>query len=142
MDVRWGDNHGGYGEHYWDYNHGGQQDGDSKESQQAPRYAAYEEGFKGPPAYAVEFAQRGKREQGLLKDVEFINDNAKSLILDGNAQKHGGNYRSADDYRGKREQQINGEDLVFKSDSGTLFDKRTGQQYELRPIYSDKDFQF
>ncbi|XP_052132532.1 POU domain, class 3, transcription factor 2-like isoform X2 [Frankliniella occidentalis] len=25
--VRWGDKHGGYGEHYWDYNHGGHHDG-------------------------------------------------------------------------------------------------------------------
>ncbi|KAJ1522925.1 hypothetical protein ONE63_002064 [Megalurothrips usitatus] len=26
--VRWGDKHGGYGEHYWDYNHGGHHGGD------------------------------------------------------------------------------------------------------------------
>jgi hypothetical protein len=23
FQVRWGDKHGGYGEHYWDYNHAG-----------------------------------------------------------------------------------------------------------------------
>ncbi|KAJ8915104.1 hypothetical protein NQ315_000356 [Exocentrus adspersus] len=186
--VRWGDKDGGYGEHYWDYNHGGH-DGDHhhheeeetkhepqyaapqvqpqqaehrvQESRQAPAYAAsgvkpqqaryrqesrqspvyaapqakYRQESKVVPAYAVANNQRGKRE-GLLGDVEFINDNARSLILDGNAQKHGGNYRRADDYRGKREQHvINEEDLVFESDKGTFLDRKTGIEYELRPIY-------
>ena len=26
MQVRWGDKHGGYGEHYWEYNHGPKHD--------------------------------------------------------------------------------------------------------------------
>ncbi|XP_034238260.1 uncharacterized protein LOC117643451 [Thrips palmi] len=35
--VRWGDKHGGYGEHYWDYNHGGHHgDGDGGGEGSAP----------------------------------------------------------------------------------------------------------
>ncbi len=46
MQVRWGDKHGGYGEHYWEYNHGPsyKHDGYGKEpsykEEKAPSYPA------------------------------------------------------------------------------------------------------
>ncbi|XP_063218556.1 uncharacterized protein LOC134528821 [Bacillus rossius redtenbacheri] len=41
--ARWGDKHGGYGEHYWDYNHAGHgddhgEDGDGGYSEHVPSY--------------------------------------------------------------------------------------------------------
>ncbi|XP_018570833.1 uncharacterized protein LOC108910635 isoform X2 [Anoplophora glabripennis] len=149
--VRWGDKNGGYGEHYYDYNHDGQQEKvEAKPTKKKPHYEVREPEINQPnyitygqerqesvvaPTYVRANNHRGKREQGLLKDVEFINDNARSLILDGNSQQHGGNYRRADDYRGKREHVINEEDLVFESDKGTFLDRKTGIEYELRPVY-------
>ena len=46
LQVRWGDKHGGYGEHYWEYNHGPsyKHDGYGKEpsykEEKAPSYPA------------------------------------------------------------------------------------------------------
>lgn len=140
--MRWGDKNGGYGEHYYDYNHDGhKKDGEGKQTENQPRHITQEqqatqESVLAPAYTPSEGTQRGKREQGLLGDVEFINDRARSLILDGNSQKHGGNYRRADDYRGKREQHVvNEEDLVFESDKGTFLDRKTGVEYELKPVY-------
>lgn len=106
--VRWGDKHGGYGEHHWDYNHAGHHDDHGEESQQQPEYAAYEE-TKQVPNYQLQAsqknakyvaapggAQRSKRQPevaDLNDDVEFINDRARSLIVSGITGKHGGNYR-------------------------------------------------
>lgn len=38
--MRWGDKHGGYGEHYWDFNHAGHDhdDGHHDESQKQEQY--------------------------------------------------------------------------------------------------------
>ncbi|KAG5898515.1 hypothetical protein JTB14_038468 [Gonioctena quinquepunctata] len=135
--VRWGDKHGGYGEHYWDYNHAGHgHDGDGDESQHNEEYAAYEDESQNVPVLShLESSQREKRHPEPLKDVEFINDRAKSLILEGNGQKHGGNYRKADDYRGKREQQKEfGKSLIFDTNLGLIVDQDTGTQYNLSPI--------
>lgn len=41
--MRWGDKHGGYGEHYWDYNHAGHDGHDGEESQHDEHYAKYDE---------------------------------------------------------------------------------------------------
>lgn len=76
--VRWGDKHGGYGEHYWDYNHAGHgHDGDGEESQQQEEYAAYEDESQNLPVVASADIQREKRQQGISKDVEFVNDRAR-----------------------------------------------------------------
>lgn len=43
LQVRWGDKHGGYGEHYWDYNHAGDDhDGEGGESQAVEEFESYE----------------------------------------------------------------------------------------------------
>ncbi|CAG9812652.1 unnamed protein product [Phaedon cochleariae] len=135
--VRWGDKHGGYGEHYWDYNHAGHDnDGDGEGSHQNAEYAEYEEESKIVPI-EIERNQRGKRQQELLKDVEFIDDKARSLILESDGvQKHGGNYRRGKDYRRKREQKQRsfGEGLVFDADLGVIIDEKTGVRYNLSPI--------
>lgn len=42
--MRWGDKHGGYGEHYWDFNHAGHGDNDGHhhdESQNQEQFAHY-----------------------------------------------------------------------------------------------------
>lgn len=129
--MRWGDKDGGYGEHYYDYNHDGQQQGgEGKQTQHQPRYVTYGQQAGQESVLTPDYAaQRGKREQGLLKDVEFISDKARSLILDGNTQKHGGNYRRADDYRGKREQHAGNDEDPFESDKGSYLDGR-GDEYE------------
>lgn len=89
---------------------------------------------------------RNKREPGPSDDVEFISDRARSLILNGKAQKHGGNYRAVNDYRGKREQTTGriraqpqsprtfGESLTFDADQGLVVDEETGVRYQLNPI--------
>lgn len=134
--VRWGDKHGGYGEHYWDYNHHGHGDGDGEESQHNSEYANYEDESKVDPILSsLDTAHRGKRQPSVPQDVEFINDRAKSLILDGRAQKHGGNYRRANDFRGKREQRKKfGESLIFDPDQKVVVDQETGRRYELNPV--------
>ncbi|KAL3273773.1 hypothetical protein HHI36_015200 [Cryptolaemus montrouzieri] len=137
--VRWGDKHGGYGEHYWDYNHAGHGGHDGEESNQNAQYAAYEEEETAPvPAYTDN--ARGKREQ-IDSDVEFISPKARSLVLSGVTGKHGGNYKSEQDYeRGKREQKkkrvksINGDYLLYKPDSGRVVDQKSGITYELKPV--------
>ncbi|XP_072394850.1 uncharacterized protein [Diabrotica undecimpunctata] len=143
--VRWGDKHGGYGEHYWDYNHAGHgHDGEGDESQQNEEYAEYEDESKNEPIISsLSENQRGKREPALLDDVEFINDKARSLSLDRNSQRHGGNYRAVNDNRGKREQSREksrrvsknfGESLVFDADEGIVLDEETGLRYQLSPL--------
>ncbi|XP_063916342.1 uncharacterized protein LOC135132248 isoform X2 [Zophobas morio] len=130
--VRWGDKHGGYGEHYWDYNHAGHGgDGGGEESQQKEEYVAYEESQQKP-----NYLPRGKRQPSLAGDVEFINGKAKSLVLSGLTGKHGGNYKSERDYeRGKREHgKLNGEDLVYDQKLGLIVDQKSGIAYELKPI--------
>ncbi|XP_056636934.1 uncharacterized protein LOC130445368 isoform X2 [Diorhabda sublineata] len=142
--VRWGDKHGGYGEHYWDYNHAGHDhDGEGDESRQNSEYAEYEE-TKHVPVISSPQQQtsRDKREPTPSNDVEFINDKARSLILDGNVKKHGGNYKAVNDNRGKREQnRINkrtptnfGQALVFNADEGVVIDEQTGLRYQLSPF--------
>ncbi|XP_057653647.1 uncharacterized protein LOC130892306 isoform X1 [Diorhabda carinulata] len=142
--VRWGDKHGGYGEHYWDYNHAGHNhDGEGDESRQNSEYAEYEE-TKHVPVISSPQQQtsRDKREPTPSNDVEFINDKARSLILDGNVKKHGGNYKAVNDNRGKREQnRVNkrtptnfGQALVFNADEGVVIDEQTGLRYQLSPF--------
>lgn len=41
--VRWGDKHGGYGEHYWDYNHAGHGDSHDEGSEAVADYQSYDE---------------------------------------------------------------------------------------------------
>lgn len=135
--MRWGDKHGGYGEHYWDYNHAGHGgDGGGEESQQNDEYAHYNEETKDNPIIStIDGALRGKREPSVPQDVEFINDKAKSLILSGRSRKHGGNYRKLNDFRGKREQQKSfGEDLIFDPKQGIVIDQNTGTKYKLNPL--------
>ncbi|KAK4874971.1 hypothetical protein RN001_014331 [Aquatica leii] len=87
--VRWGDKHGGYGEHYWDYNHAGHDhDGDGEESKKEEEYAAYEQSEQVP--VVVKTRQRRDLLDG---DVEYINERARSLVENGGGSKHGGNYK-------------------------------------------------
>ncbi|KAF5280049.1 hypothetical protein FQR65_LT03304 [Abscondita terminalis] len=87
--VRWGDKHGGYGEHYWDYNHAGHgHDGDGEESKNEEEYAAYEQSEQVPVV-----AKTRQRRDLLNGDVEYINERARSLVENGGGSKHGGNYR-------------------------------------------------
>lgn len=131
--MRWGDKHGGYGEHYWDYNHAGHHDGGGEESQQKEEYVAYDES-QDSPKYVV--GGRGKRQPNDDGDVEFINENARQLVLSGVTGKHGGNYKSERDYeRGKREQKINGRDLVYDQNLGLIVDQKSGMKYELKPVF-------
>ncbi|XP_060523153.1 uncharacterized protein LOC132700059 isoform X1 [Cylas formicarius] len=129
--VRWGDKHGGYGEHYWDYNHAGHHDGSGEESQQSETYEEYEETKDAPRILPASI--RGKRNPD--DEVEFISENARSAILDGRAPKHGGNYRKAKEYRAKRQPaQPNSEDLVFDTETGYIVDKTTGVHYQLQAV--------
>ncbi|CAH1376698.1 unnamed protein product, partial [Tenebrio molitor] len=133
--VRWGDKHGGYGEHYWDYNHAGHgHDGGGEETQQKEEYVAYDESKDAPNYLAA--ANRGKRQPNVDGDVEFINDKARSLVLSGVTGKHGGNYRSQKDFeRGKREfNKINGENLFYDPKMGLIVDQKSGIAYELKPV--------
>lgn len=135
--MRWGDKHGGYGEHYWDYNHAGHGHHDGEESQQKEEYVAYDES-KQVPKYAATGVHngRGKRQPNGDGDVEFINENARSLILSGVSGRHGGNYKSEKDYeRGKREDKIlDGSDLIFEPKTGIIVDQKTGLAYELKRL--------
>lgn len=134
--MRWGDKHGGYGEHYWDYNHAGHGgDGDGEESHQNAEYAHYDESKDAPVLSTLDGALRGKREPSVPQDVEFINEKAKSLVLEGRTQKHGGNYRRVNDFRGKREHKKPfGESLIFDTQQGLIVDQSTGTRYKLKPI--------
>lgn len=88
-----------------------------------------------PVVAEAENVQRGKREPQLHQDVEFISDRARSLVLEGKAQKHGGNYRKAKDYRGKRDHEKTfAESLSFDPKEGIVVDERSGNRYELKPI--------
>ncbi|XP_044252875.1 uncharacterized protein LOC123003899 isoform X1 [Tribolium madens] len=131
--VRWGDKHGGYGEHYWDYNHAGHHDGGGEESQQKEEYVAYDESQQSPTYVA---GGRGKRQPNGDGDVEFINENARALVLSGVTGKHGGNYKRERDYeRGKREgKKLDGRDLVYDQKMGLIVDQKTGIAYELKPV--------
>ncbi|CAH0564247.1 unnamed protein product [Brassicogethes aeneus] len=125
--VRWGDKHGGYGEHYYDYNHAGHgHDGEGDESQQNEEYAAYEEESQHVPV-VVEQNQRQKRAK---EDVEFINEEAKNLYLEGNIQKHGGNYRRAGkEYRGKRERNPEAV-FLYNPENGKYYKKNAKPEAE------------
>lgn len=136
--MRWGDKHGGYGEHYWDYNHAGHgHDGAGEESQQNEEYANYEES-KQSPTYLSENNNNGKLNNGRGKrqpenpDVEFVDNKARSLILDGNVQRHGGNYRREGDFRHKRSH--DDVKFVYEPNKGIIVDTNTGIEYELKPI--------
>ncbi|XP_065173543.1 uncharacterized protein [Atheta coriaria] len=89
--VRWGDKHGGYGEHYWDYNHDGHHDGDGEESQHEPQYAEPEIPLA-PITSSSSQNSRYKRGHLVDSDVEFIGgeEGRKKAALSG---PHGGNYR-------------------------------------------------
>lgn len=72
--MRWGDKHGGYGEHYWDFNHDGHGGHDGEESQNEAQYAEYE-ATENKPKYAP---PRNKREPEYnTEDVEFIDERAR-----------------------------------------------------------------
>lgn len=151
--MRWGDKHGGYGEHYWDFNHAGHTDDIHDESRNEPEYVSYDES-KQAPTYVAQpsskssrqvappsdrAVKRGKREPvdvEINDDVEFIDDNARSQILSGATGKHGGNYRKAPAYeRGKREgRPLDGRNLVFQQDTGLIVDESTGIAYRLQPV--------
>ncbi|KAF5271198.1 hypothetical protein FQA39_LY08205 [Lamprigera yunnana] len=87
--VRWGDKHGGYGEHYWDYNHAGHDhDGEGEESQKEEEFTAYQQNEKVPVV-----TKTRQRRDLLDGDVEYINERARSLVENGGGLKHGGNYK-------------------------------------------------
>lgn len=98
--MRWGDKHGGYGEHYWDYNHAGDDDGHGDESNVQEVVQEYEIGSEKPGkkqagAGAGNY-ERKKRQSAAGSrggDVEFISDAARKLIQNGATGRHGGNYR-------------------------------------------------
>ncbi|CAH1988157.1 unnamed protein product [Acanthoscelides obtectus] len=139
--VRWGDKNGGYGEHYFDYNHGGAEDPGSEHYK--PEYAIlasqYAEDESQDVPAGIEgghyHRHRGKRQ--IHRDVEFINDRARSLILEGGTmQKHGGNYRKAKDdfFRYKRQpENAFGGNLAYDSKSGLVVDQNTGHTFYLLP---------
>lgn len=138
--VRWGDKHGGYGEHYWDYNHAGHDGHDGEESSNNEQYAPYEEEGESAPLPSYADNTRGKREQ-LNEDVEFISPKARSLILSGASGKHGGNYMTEKDFdRRKREpkkkkiKSLNGDYLLYQPETGRVVDHKTGITYELKPV--------
>ncbi|XP_044759410.1 uncharacterized protein LOC123317102 [Coccinella septempunctata] len=138
--VRWGDKHGGYGEHYWDYNHAGHDGHNGEESNHNEQYAAYEEEGESVPVPAYADNSRGKREQ-VNEDVEFISPKARSLVLSGVTAKHGGNYMTEKDFdRRKREQKkrkiksLNGDYLLYQPETGRVVDHKTGITYELKPV--------
>ncbi|KAF2896579.1 hypothetical protein ILUMI_09598, partial [Ignelater luminosus] len=114
--VRWGDKHGGYGEHYWDYNHAGHgHDGEGEESQKEEEYAAYQGSEQVPVV-------KSRQRRDLLgnDDVEFINERARFLVESGTSSKHGGNYRrEPSDARVKRKRQ-NSYTPNFGAESGFL----------------------
>ncbi|XP_030754399.1 uncharacterized protein LOC115881160 isoform X2 [Sitophilus oryzae] len=130
--VRWGDKNGGYGEHYWDFNHAGQgDDEEGKESQQNEESSEGGETQETLNSYQV--LPREKRNPD--DDVEFISDQAKSSILNDRTPKHGGNYRKAKEIRIKRQPQpINPAYLVFDVATGKITDQNTGTQYQLKEV--------
>lgn len=131
--VRWGDKHGGYGEHYYDYNHGGHGgDEDGEGSQHNSEYAEYHEETNQKPIIAtIDGKLRSKRQLSVPQDVEFINPRAKSLVLEGKAEKHGGNYRKVHEFRGKREQKNPiSESLMYIPNQRFAVDDSTENQYQ------------
>lgn len=119
--MRWGDKHGGYGEHYWDFNHAGHGDDVGHESRNE-EYTSYDE--EESQQVPVVTAERQKRAK---EDVEFISDEAKSAYADGTMQKHGGNYKKAKDYREKREKNKAG--LFYNPESGKYYKKKVKEYF-------------
>lgn len=134
--MRWGDKHGGYGEHYWDYNHAGHggDDGHGDES----NVQEVVEQYNDPQESTIGNYQTQRRKRQLSAgtrirgDVEFINDGARDLILSGATGRHGGNYRREPGlYRAKRE--YTAETLVWNPLTGRLHDNN-GNSYILQPV--------
>ncbi|XP_050298065.1 uncharacterized protein LOC126737277 isoform X1 [Anthonomus grandis grandis] len=103
--VRWGDKHGGYGEHYWDLNHAGHGgESDAEETEQSDIYAEYPQETQTSNVLLNPNNQRtfSRSKRNPDDDVEFINEKAKSIILNDRTPKHGGNYRNAKKSRSKR----------------------------------------
>ncbi|PNF21660.1 hypothetical protein B7P43_G11270 [Cryptotermes secundus] len=102
--VRWGDKHGGYGEHYWDYNHaghggdGGGDDGgnDGGYSEPVPQYH---------PAGAKVTAKRQSTETP-----------------------------NKEEQRVKRQKNSDAPRLVFDVATGQVVDEETGQVFLLQPV--------
>ncbi|KAK5641169.1 hypothetical protein RI129_009716 [Pyrocoelia pectoralis] len=123
--VRWGDKHGGYGEHYWDYNHAGHDhDGDGEESKKQEEYANYAENEQIPSVTTSR-----QRRDLLNGDVEFIDDRALSLVEKGDAAKHGGNYKRDPSVVRKTKRQD-----VYKPTFGI---KAESSEYQPRQIVED-----
>ncbi|XP_044727474.1 uncharacterized protein LOC123291082, partial [Chrysoperla carnea] len=88
--VRWGDKHGGYGEHYWDYNHAGHDgDGDGEESQAVEEYESYEPSesnakaiVKNNNAGIREYTPRAKRHEHLKENMKFVYDPETGVLMD------------------------------------------------------------
>lgn len=132
--MRWGDKHGGYGEHYWDYNHDGHGH-DGEETQEDPQYAHYEATEEKPKFVATPL--RNKREPNFnTDDVEFIDERARYLSEAGLTQKHGGNYRRLPgSERSKRNHdQLELSEFVYEPTTGRVVNQKTGKAYELTPV--------
>ncbi|XP_076259388.1 uncharacterized protein LOC143195781 [Rhynchophorus ferrugineus] len=119
--VRWGDKDGGYGEHYWDYNHSGHDDErEEKEGQKSKNSSP----------------SRDKRNPD--DEVEFISSEAESSIRNARTPKHGGNYRKPHEIRSKRQPiKKNSENFRFDAMSDTVTDSKTGIQYQLKNKYAN-----
>ncbi|XP_017774443.1 PREDICTED: uncharacterized protein LOC108561142 isoform X1 [Nicrophorus vespilloides] len=83
--VRWGDKNGGYGEHYWDYNHAGGHGADGHDEEESQNHESYE-----PYEEEVDEQESGKRQRRAHEEVELVDHPKVSRSLN---QKHGGNYR-------------------------------------------------
>lgn len=105
--MRWGDKHGGYGEHYWDYNHAGHGNDDhGEESAQEAQYAPVPVSAESNQESDTYYRRKRQFAPGIQinDDVEYISDSARAVIESGATSRHGGNYRRVPEFqRTKRE---------------------------------------
>ncbi|XP_046980332.1 uncharacterized protein LOC124545452 isoform X1 [Schistocerca americana] len=106
--ARWGDKHGGYGEHYWDYNHaghhedGGDDGGDGGYSEPVPEYKA------APGAHHKVTAKR---------QSDAAAAPAAPTVSEARVKKSAGEPR-----------------LVLDVATGRVVDEASGQQFTLTPV--------
>ncbi|XP_075233837.1 uncharacterized protein LOC142331690 [Lycorma delicatula] len=126
--VRWGDKHGGYGEHYWDYNHAGHDHGGSNDEESHDE----NEGDDGDYSHNI---------------PEYVVPSDKTLSTFKQAPNTDGTTTSED--RVKRHP-VNGNQnlkpsavskvadgpisLVYDVETGTVINEATGQSYILQPV--------
>ncbi|XP_054260384.1 uncharacterized protein LOC128985034 [Macrosteles quadrilineatus] len=120
--ARWGDKHGGYGEHYWDYNHGGHhgdeeasEDEGGDETHPVPDYQQLRDGQD----ERVKREHEGRRPSDSSENLDYSQETL-------NSPRTSGSTISPLDHQGLS--------LAYDVESGTVVDEATGRRFMLTPI--------